>query len=148
MKRAVLLLTVVCALALPSSAGAYVYWSNNGGSASMIGRAALNGSGADQSFIDGATSPYGVAVDASHLYWTNGGGTNSIGRADVDGGNADQDFITGAGSPVGVAVDGSHVYWTNDATNAIGRANLDGSSPDQAFIAGLDSAEGLSLIHI
>jgi len=42
--------------------GGHVYWTNfTGGS---IGRANLDGTGADQSFITGASSPGGVAVDA------------------------------------------------------------------------------------
>ena len=35
-----------------------------------IGRANLDGTGVDQSFIAGATRAAGVAVDASHVYWT------------------------------------------------------------------------------
>ena len=47
----------------------HVYWGN--GNSSTIGRANLDGTGANQSFISGATLPEGVAVDAGHVYWTN-----------------------------------------------------------------------------
>ena len=40
----------------------HVYWTNAG--TNTIGRASLDGTGADQSFITGASGPRGVAVDA------------------------------------------------------------------------------------
>ena len=50
---------------LAARADAYVYWTNNDTNA--IGRANLDGTNPDQSFITGATHPLGVAVDASHV---------------------------------------------------------------------------------
>ncbi len=121
-------------LALPGSAGAYVYWPNYDlGKGTTVGRANLDGTSANQSFITAASIPTAVAVDGQHVYWTNPlGGT--IGRANLDGAGASEFFITGAGEPLGLAVDGQHVYWTSNAGNTIGRANLDGSSPDNNFI--------------
>lgn len=114
---------------LPSEAGAFVYWVNNG--SATIGRANLDGTNVDQSFITGAT-PCGVAVDGAHIYWGTGSG-NTIGRANLDGTGANQGFITSAGYTCAVAVDGAHVYWISN--NDIGRANLDGTGPDPTFIA-------------
>jgi hypothetical protein len=79
----------------------HLYWTDFATGA--IGRANLDGTGANQSFIT-AASPRGVAVDADHIYWTNGD-VNTIGRANLDGTGANQSFITGAAFPFGVAVD-------------------------------------------
>ena len=80
----------------------HLYWTNfNTGT---IGRANVDGTGANQGFITGASLPVGVAVDAAHVYWTNVG-TGTIGRANLDGTGANQSFITGARDPAGVAVD-------------------------------------------
>jgi hypothetical protein len=68
----------------------HLYWANIG--TNTIGRASLDGTGADQGFISGAATPAGVAVDAGHVYWANDG-TNTIGRANLDGTGADQIFI-------------------------------------------------------
>src|SRR5262249_59898639 len=84
--------------------GAHAYW----GTGATIGRANLDGSDLDQSFI-ATTSSWGVAVDGAHVYWANSG-ARTIGRANLDGTNVDQSFITGATHPMGVAVDGAHVY--------------------------------------
>jgi hypothetical protein len=107
-----------------------------------IGRAELDGTGVDQSFITtGTAAQYpklgGIAVDANHLYWSEG---DRIARANLDGTNVEQSFIPG-NSIFGVAVDADHVYWASccaGANNAgsIGRANLDGTNVDQGFITG------------
>ena len=65
--------------------GTHVYWANN--ASGTIGRANLDGSNPNQSFITGANAPIGVAVDGAHVYWTNfpqSAGTG-IGRANLDG---------------------------------------------------------------
>ena len=69
-----------------------------------IGRANLDGTGANPNFITGATNPDGLAVDGSHIYWANSGST-TIGRANLDGVGVNQGFIPGAPSPTGVALD-------------------------------------------
>jgi hypothetical protein len=107
-----------------------------------IGRANLDGTGVDPSFITLAGKPYGpygVAVDGSHVYWTDAGGGGSfgqgtIGRANLDGTGVDKRFITGVGYSEGVAVDDTHVYWAGG--NTIGRANIDGTGVDRDFITG------------
>lgn len=116
-------------------------WSAQAGA--DIGRANLDGSGVNRSFI--ATTPgswAGVAVDDAHLYWSNdyASGGHSIGRANLDGTGIDQNFIPLAsiGYKTGVAVNGAHVYWGDTEGDsyfgAIGRANLDGSMVEPEFI--------------
>jgi hypothetical protein len=125
-----------------SSAQAYIYWSSDG--AAAIGRANLDGTSPDQSFITGANEPAGIALDGAHIYWTNYP-LHAIGRANLDGTSPDQSFITGATFPYGIAVDAAHVYWTNSGDVTIGRANLDGTSPDQSFITGASQPYGLAV---
>jgi hypothetical protein len=138
-QRAVLLIVtavlalffMICALMVgPTSADAYVYWSNSNGT---IGRANLNGSSANQGFITGARSPGGIAVDSQHVYWANGSPA-SIGRSNLDGSGVDPDFIVGASNPVDVAVDGEFIYWANFSAGTIGRSRLNGTGVDDAFI--------------
>jgi virginiamycin B lyase len=135
--RLVLLVVAITVVSPPASAGAYVYWANyNPGHGTALGRANLDGTGANQSFIAAATDSIGLAVDGQHVYWTNAlAGT--IGRANLDGTGVNQLFITGLGLALGVAVDGQHIYWTDEGpSESIGRANLDGSSPNNNFITG------------
>jgi virginiamycin B lyase len=103
----------------------HIYWA-----AGAIGRANLDGSNPNQSFVP-AGLPYAVAIDSSHIYWADTN-TGTIGRANLDGTNPDQNFITPANVPDGVAVDSAHVYWTN--ANKIGRANLNGTHRNRNFI--------------
>jgi hypothetical protein len=82
--------------------GRHIYWTSyNPGE---IGRANLDGTGVDKSFIPtGDVNPLGVAVDAQHVYWANPL-ASTIGRANLDGSASDPGFILGP-SPWGLAVD-------------------------------------------
>jgi hypothetical protein len=143
-RRAVLVLAAfaLASLALVARADAFVYWANfNTGT---IGRANLDGSGADQRFIGGASGPVGLAVDGAHVYWANFN-ISRIGRADLDGSGADQSFITGSSQVRGVAVDGANIYWTSPFVSAIGRADLDGSNVNQEFITGTGGATDVAV---
>ncbi len=135
-------------LALASGAGAFVYWDNNRSETpGVMGRADLDGSGANLGFVQGADNPCGVAVDAHYIYWALATGT-TIARANLDGSNVDPNFITGATSPCGVAVDGQHIYWANGGEytgSTIGRANLDGTSVNESFISGADNPDAVAV---
>src|ERR671932_420873 len=120
---------VLATFVLAAPADAFVYWANSG--TNSIGRANLDGTGADQSFITGANAPDGVAVDAAHIYWAN---RATIGRANLDGTGASQNFIPAALNPSGVAVLGAPVYGRTPAA-VVGRANLDGTGVNHSFIA-------------
>src|SRR5271166_5665798 len=143
---------VTLAVLLASGADAFVYWDNNRSEApGVMGRANLDGSGANLGFIQGGDNPCGVAVDAHYIYWAVGTGT-TIARANLDGSNVDPSFITGASDPCGVAVDGQHIYWANggqysgvNGESTIGRANLDGTNVDQSFITGASDADAVAL---
>lgn len=147
------LMLVICCLAslfgavAASSADAYIYWANrDGGSGTTLGRANLDGTAIDESFIEGATGPVGLAVDATHIFWANTFGTHStIGRAKLDGTEATQTFITGASSPCGVAVNSEYIYWGNNGTGTIGRAKLDGEEVNESFITGADHPCGVAV---
>jgi hypothetical protein len=135
---------------------AQVYWTN--GVPGTIGRANIDGTGATQNLISGGAQPKGVAVDATHIYWTNVLNTSTsagtIGRANLDGTGVNQNFITGVNPTGGLAVDGGHLYWGNQDNSrvlpfgiaaTIGRANLDGTGVNQNFITGADTASGIAL---
>lgn len=127
-------------LAVDSSHLFFGVASNDG----AIGRANLDGSGADEAFIGGLEFPSGLATDSSHVYWADRL-TNLIGRANLDGSGVQRGFIGGATRPCGVAVNGSHVYWSNLEGGSIGRANLDGSQVEQDFITGARAPCGVAV---
>jgi hypothetical protein len=135
---AALLALTALLLVPPRAHGNFVYWSNLFGSS--IGRAKINGSGANDSFIGGTPNAGGVAVDSKFIYWTeqSGSSNGAIGRANLDGSGVTHNFITsGVFNPQGVAVTTSGIYWTNEALmghSTIGHANIDGSNPTQNFI--------------
>jgi hypothetical protein len=126
---------LVFSLVLAPRADAYIYWTSDG-----IGRANLDGTGVDRSFIDLPRVERSVAVDAEHIYWASGG--DAIGRANLDGTGVDENFISGI-APDHVAVDADYIYWTEgffDSASgglprgSIARANLDGTGVEREFI--------------
>jgi hypothetical protein len=138
-------------LALASGADGFVYW---GGTINAIGRANLDGSGVEPSFIVPQTNTAQaiyyrvgrVAVDPQHVYWTAGienAGPNEfvIGRSSLDGSGIEPSFIKTAGIPTGIAVNAEHLYWVNEAkpggTSTISRANANGTEVNEDFMTGL-----------
>lgn len=84
----------------------YLYWTNY--LTGAIGRADLDGSNPDASFITGTSQPRGLAIGSGRIYWSSAG-TGQIGRATLNGAgaasNVQQDFITGVSAANGIAVD-------------------------------------------
>jgi len=117
----------------------HVYWGNFQGG--TLGRAGLDGSGADNAFVTGLEYPCGVAVDGTYVYWTDRGG---VGRAKLDGTEVDRGFISAPDGACGVAVDGRHLYWGGKYSRAIGRADIDGDDPNDAFITGIGAVWGIA----
>ena len=138
--------------AAASPATGYIYWGNG----SAIGRANLDGTGVNPSFIStGGSTVDGVAVDANSIYWieTNTSPASaSIGRANLDGTGVNENFITlffsgnrDVSNPGAITVDGSYVYWGTPDGAGIGRANLNGTGVDQSFISSTGEVEGLAV---
>ncbi len=137
---------VLAPAALAPAASADLYWTS--GNPEAIGRAELDGSGAESSFIDfgeGETEPNGVAVQGEFVYWSEFAG--AIGRAKLDGSEVEEAFITLSGQVGGIAVDSGHIYWANLNSESIGRANIDGTEVDESFIeaAELDEIEAIDV---
>jgi hypothetical protein len=136
-----------------TAAPVHLYWANNTPGwgakpgATTIGRARLDGTGVEHSFVSGTgRGPCGVALDREHIYWAEalGGKVGSpdeggaIGRANRDGSGVNASFVPTPGRAMhdcGVAIAGGHIYWASGW--AIGRANLDGTGVDLQFIPGL-----------
>jgi virginiamycin B lyase len=138
------LAVLLLGLAVASPAEARIYWGNF--DTGTIGRAELDGTGANQGFITGAGSPSGMAVNYTHIYWVSSRDNGTIGRANLDGTGANPTFITGAGNPTGLAIDGAHIYWANNVSaGSIGRANLDGSGANTSFVSGASFPTGVAV---
>ena len=113
-----------CGLAVDAN---FIYWTDFL-AGNRIGRAGINGAGANPNFLTGINVGCGVASNGTNLYW----GTKtltSIGRSAVSGATPTNAFISSASSapsPCGVAVNSQYVFWGNIPGLAVGRANLSG----------------------
>ena len=123
----------------------FVVWSNP--ASNTIGRANLDGTGVNNSFITGLNNPYGSPILAGgYIYWLNRG-TNSIGRALWNGTGVNTTFITGCSTPENIVVDitNNYIFWTNYGSNTIGRANLDGTGVNQSLATTLAGPTALDV---
>jgi hypothetical protein len=124
----------------------FIYWTQGDATTGSIGRANLNGSDPNPSFIPhsaGVSDPSGIAVTPTAIYWQNGGG--SIGRADLDGSAPNSSFLATSTSNCGVTADSSFLYFLNAGGTQIGRASLDGGSPQADFAAIPEAFCGLAV---
>ena len=96
-----------------------LYWTEKG-SAPNVGKV-MSASKVDGSnpvtIATGQSSPQGIAIDATHVYWGNAG-DGSIMKAPLGGGAATV-LAAGQGAPANVAVDGTHVYWTDPKNDLV-----------------------------
>lgn len=72
-------------------------------------------------------SPFGVAADGDHVYWTSNVPNGAIKRFARDAGTDEEGFLTGEDRPGSVAVGGVKLFWTTPT--AIRAAPLDKSAP-------------------
>lgn len=76
------------------------------------GGACSAGSCAPVVLASGQESPRGLAIDATHVYWTTSSPTGAVKKV-AKGGGAETSLATGQNDPRRVAVDGANVYWSN-----------------------------------
>jgi hypothetical protein len=71
-------------------------------------------------------SGFGIAVDATNIYWDYGGGT--VAKMGLDGGAATT-LVSNANTPSGLALNSSSVYWSNvtATTAAVGTVGTNGT---------------------
>ena len=142
------LLACLFSLALAQRAEAFVHWTNQ--ATGTIGRANNDGTGVDQAFISGASSPTAVDVKGKYIYWASNG-SSTIGRAKLDGTEVDQSFITGARGPIhGLDASSDSIFWVADTMTNNGyiwQADIDGTNARVLYedTTGWDGAQGLAV---
>lgn len=107
--------------------GTYVYWAET--TLGTIGRAKLDGTEVNKSWLAIPTAPTFLAVDGTYIYINHEeAGQRHIARAKLDGSGLNKTFIASIGlESRGVAVDGTFIYWAESSGQDIYRAKLDGT---------------------
>jgi hypothetical protein len=104
----------------------FIYWAN-AYPTYTIGRAAVDGTGVDQRFIDHPSldNPFGLDVTDTHVYWTNRG-ERDISRWLLDGAELTDPFLPDVGPVPDLAVHKRHIYWPG-LRHGLFRSNLAGT---------------------
>lgn len=125
-------------------AGGKIYFADNG--LNVIGRANLDGSGAEELTHSAIQFPADVELDLINrkLYWADRDNGN-IRRANLDG--TAVETVRTVADPYFLELDvaGGKVYWSNGDGPSIFRANLDGSGAVETVVSGLDHVRDVGL---
>ena len=126
------LLVSFVAVALPASSGAFVFWASNN-AANPIGRANLDGSGANRDFparhghFPHRQSP-STALMSTGPTAPSPAATSSV---PISTAAKSSRTFPGAQAVRGITVAGSFIYWSSGT--CVGRANLNGSGAENCF---------------
>lgn len=101
-----------------------VYWTDLEGRVQSVPLAG----GAVATLAQGQLRPWGIALDASYVYWSNNQG-RAILRAPKDG-TGSPTLVATATSPGDIGVYGADVYWIDQGPNVWMSAKDGGGSPD------------------
>jgi hypothetical protein len=126
---------------------AYIYWGQEQPYGQGVGRAGLDGSGADNGYIPGPGGTYaftrGVAADGTDVYWgnnnphsTTGFAPPVIGRRDLAASSDNQAFTAVTGQTItSLALAGGYLYYTsnNQDTSEVGRTPAIGGQQFQSI---------------
>lgn len=120
----------------------YVYWTDG---SSQVQRVAESG-GPVQTIAPGQSKPYGLAVDATFVYWSNQLG-GAILRAPKDGSGTAQVLAT-ATQPGDIAIYQGNLYWIDQGPNVwtVPTAGVDGGSGTMAAASVTSSPGNVTLI--
>jgi hypothetical protein len=136
------------------SATKTVYWTvNNNAGQGLIGRANLDGTNVQATWLHGLNGAQGLTTDGTYLYWANG--PNEIGRVALDGTGLNPAYITSARvgtksgavqtTPVPLVVGGGFLYYANLFDGYLGRVpNAQGATANNYFVGILGSSTGLA----
>ena len=105
------------------------------------------GGGATRTLAAGSgnSNTYGIAVDATSLYWTDFNSPGTVSKVALDGGQST--MLATGNTAEGIAVDATNVYWVNAGsvgTGSLMKVPVNGGNA-QTLASGLDDPTGLAI---
>jgi hypothetical protein len=97
-----------------------IYWSNNVSGTGSIAKCSISGCGGVPTTVTPADFPFGIAVDASGIYWDAGGSSGVVLHCPLSGCAAGPEVLaTGQNAPFTLLADARFLYWTNSGDGRV-----------------------------
>ena len=126
-----------------------VYWTEFGSRAGSgaVKRVGTNG-GTVTTLASGLSRPFGIAIDATSVYWTESG-SGTVKKVRKDEGTVTT-LASGLSSPYGIAVDSTSVYWTeNNSTGTVKKSQIETPTGSATITWELDcAASGINTVSV
>lgn len=111
----------------------YIFWINNAGGSSRIGRADVEGTGVNPSLVTSGSVLSYLAANVTHVYYASASFAVFKRVTAIGTGEENMPYLN-AGTLGDFAIDRTHLYYSGVGFNAIGRMPVDGASNAATFI--------------
>ena len=107
-----------------------VYWADTG----KVLKCPATGCGTNPTLVAGSPTPFGVAVDATNIYWSTQNG--QVFKCPIAGcGGSGTLLVSGQGAIEDIAVDSAYIYWTDSQSGTVAKCAIAGCGNSPTVIA-------------
>jgi hypothetical protein len=125
-----------------------VYWIHGVSGVTWVAKCPSTGCGGMPTLFTksgGMTSDWGLAIDATNVYFARSGNPGAVMYCPLGGCAAPSTLASGQNNPTAIAVDATNVYWTNHGDGTVAQCAIGGCTAPTQIAAGQANMWGLGV---